>query len=396
MFSQCLAATSHSSSEPNLLPGVDVTTLTIEEDVTLKNLEGPGAMEVASRWVNDVNTKIHQGGQLIRVLEHLLPYLPAGGRERMRVSSFLRMYKSSSSVARENFTAYGDDTDSDNSSAEEARERTAHTLFADVKEGIRAGYGSFDSSSAIDEDDQSNTKSSPKGRKSRGSLSSPIEQIPLASVKSPTSIPLVDLRNTLGKRVSPIHSSPSSQPTTSPRSPSMPSRRQKRLKVGSDSGSMENIEMALPSGSRDLPKHTSVLSKSDTPQPSQLSTQSRSSSFSHLSFDCVKAERLRIAERLSQARPDLVVPRYHQKRAQQLSWITKTKARDQYLEGMRSSSLANIELALPWEESDANDSGMNLERSRVLTEMVRQQVERKQDITLPALECLDSQQQSGG
>jgi len=159
---------------------------------------------------------------------------------------------------------------------------------------------------------------------------------------------------------------------------------------------MENIEMALPSGSRDLPKHTSVLSKSDTPQSSQLSTQSRSSSFSHLSFDCIKAERLRIAERLSQARPDLVVPRYHQKRAQQLSWITKTKARDQYLEGMRSSSLANIELALPWEESDANDSGMDLERSRVLTEMVRQQAERKQDITLPALECLDSQQQSGG
>ena len=408
MFSQCLAPTSRPSSKPNLLPEIDVTTLAIdEEDVTLKNLEGPGVVEVASRWA-DVNTNIRQGGRLIRILEYLLPYLPAGGSEKARVSSFLRKHKSSSAIAGKNVVAYGDDTDSDDSAAEEARERTARKLFADVKGGTRAGYGSLDSSSTIDEDIQLTAKSSPNGRKRHGPFTPhsslihrlpPFEQIPLAPVKSPAPVPLIDLRNTLRKRTSSVHSPPSSQSTASP---SMPS---KRLKVGSNlgtEGNLENLEILLPSGSRDLVRmstHTSVLNKS-----SQLSTQSRSSS--HLSFTShnrvgasassdlwLKAERLRIAERLSQARPDLVVPTYHQKRAQQLSWITKTHARDQYLEGMRSSSLADIELALPWEEGDANDSGMDLERSRVLTEMVRHQVERKQDITLPALECLDSQQQ---
>lgn len=459
MFSQCLSSTSHPPSNTNPLPGVDVSALAIEEeDITLKNLEGPGAIEVASRWADDVNTNSRQGGKLIRILEYLLPYLPAGGRERMRVSSFLHKQRLSSTIARKDFPAYGDDTDSDDSAAEEERGRTAHRLFADGNVGMRAGFGSFDSSSTADDDSQPGAKSPPKGgethrpltppssdpRKGKSKvteetheftplpaeLTSPInllppfEQIPLGATTLPTPTPLIDLRNTLGKRTSPSHSSPSSQPSASPRSPITQSGRRKRPKVGSDlgkEGSMENLEMALPSGSRNRPRmaaHTNVLGKSETSMElttsqrrhsSHLSAQSRSSTFSHLSFSAhsrvgsstssdlsLKAERLRIAELLAQARPDLVAPTYHKKRTQKLSWITKTQARDQYLEGVRSLSRADTELTLPWEDSDANDSGMDLERSRVLTEMVRQQVERKEDITLPALECLDSQQQPPG
>lgn len=108
------------------------------------------------------------------------------------------------------------------------------------------------------------------------------------------------------------------------------------------------------------------------------------------------ARRFRIADKLCRARPDLAAPSYAAKRD---SWRLRSQVREQYREGLRSISdytAAEISIrmgphrTLPLE--DTEDVGvMDWERSRALTEKIRAQLEKGDRVSLPALECLNSQ-----
>ena len=108
-----------------------------QEDVTLKNLEGKGAIEVAERWA--------ESRKMVRTLELLSEYLT--GREREFVDLVLRRVGGTTGAPdalghnKSRIQAgggigylrrYSDgDEDTDSSDAEDARGRTAHQLFAD-------------------------------------------------------------------------------------------------------------------------------------------------------------------------------------------------------------------------------------------------------------------------
>ena len=108
-----------------------------QEDVTLRNLEGKGAIEVAERWA--------ESRKMVRTLELLSEYLT--GREREFVDLVLRRVGGTTGAPdalghnKSRIQAgggigylrrYSDgDEDTDSSDAEDARGRTAHQLFAD-------------------------------------------------------------------------------------------------------------------------------------------------------------------------------------------------------------------------------------------------------------------------
>jgi hypothetical protein len=112
-------------------------------------------------------------------------------------------------------------------------------------------------------------------------------------------------------------------------------------------------------------------------------------------------ERLHIADKLSRARPDLVVPSYAPKRTRQLSWSLRSESREQHPDDLRSTSHATmvdttVQAAIPDHSLSStdvfeDDSGMDWERSRVLADTVLAQIERGEPVSLPALTCLNSQ-----
>ena len=115
----------------------------------------------------------------------------------------------------------------------------------------------------------------------------------------------------------------------------------------------------------------------------------------------INSERHQIADKLFRARPDLVAPSYALKRTRDLSRRMKSEVREQYQDGLRSmyhTSMVNATLqnalpdhSIPSTDVMEDDSGMNWERSRELTEAVKGQLRRGEPISLPGLACLDSQ-----
>ncbi|KIM77746.1 hypothetical protein PILCRDRAFT_825184 [Piloderma croceum F 1598] len=138
MFYDCLSSPPVPSASDHLDETAGGEELEFDhEDVTLKNLEGEGAMDAAEQWA--------ESRKMIKTLEVLREYLT--GRERVLVDLVLR--RQSGTVASPSdlnpkafrtvkglgvgyLKRYGDsDEDTDNSDAEDARGRTAHHLFAD-------------------------------------------------------------------------------------------------------------------------------------------------------------------------------------------------------------------------------------------------------------------------
>lgn len=150
----------------------------------------------------------------------------------------------------------------------------------------------------------------------------------------------------------------------------------------------------------------SLTSRLPVPTNNPLSLQSRASSsvsidMASSSSASTRTERLHIANKLSRARPDLVAPCYLSKRARQLSWSMKLETREQYLQGLRSISRTDLgdmptrdttpHDNLPLEDNFDVDGGMDWDRSRLLTQIVKAQLDVGEQITLPTLACLDSQ-----
>ena len=139
MFCHCLSFPPIASSSIRLDENPEPEALEFDqEDVTLKNLEGQGAVEVTEQWA--------ESQKMLRTLEVLREYLT--GRERIFVDMVLRK-ETGTAEARaharnENgsriragggvryLRRYGNsDEDTDNSDAKDAHGRTAHQLFAD-------------------------------------------------------------------------------------------------------------------------------------------------------------------------------------------------------------------------------------------------------------------------
>lgn len=473
-----------------------------QEDVTLKNLEGSGALETAERWV--------ENRKMIRMLETLRTYLT--GRPRVFVDSVLNRYEKGNSGSATNlasvgvrvgsrnarqFQRYGaSDEDTDDSDAENERARTAHKLFADETD-LEVHSGRYSSSQSLDDEvmlplpDGQGRKSSvspDRGRpyklltpvlspvrpmmasRNEGKkrqidhnrfvlsqrpyplelnspiqLSSPSPHYPAvftepdtydqrASGSHHTPEPLVDLHNFLEKR--PLLST-SPRRSTSNNSP-QGSRKRRRLRKSSENTATKKtrdlpnspaygvstngpherplkvapiVGPSLATVNRGYPRsHVPLLSPITlTPRlpphsrdslpihfiessPASSKTASTSSSLS------IQTERLRIADKLSRARPDLVIPSYTSKRARQLSWCLKSETREQYLSGLRSishshsassSKRSSAYDSLPME--DVSDDSMDWNRSRLLKEMVTAQLKGGQQVALPLLACLDSQ-----
>lgn len=483
-----------------------------QEDVTLKNLEGPGALEAAERWA--------ESRKMVRTLETLRVYLT--GRPRAFVDSVLNkhgkgggsavsaaMDLASTGLRVGSWNAgqsrrYGaSDDDTDDSDAENERARTAHKLFADEAD-LEAHSGWYSPSQSLDEgvvvlaldgEKQKLSASPDRGHQARlltpvssparkiGSrnkrykrqvdhdyvmstgqpspleLNSPIQlsgqrhSIALstpdtsgreASGGDPFHIPepLADLNNFLANR-QPSHSSSSRQSTPSNSPQSAPKRRRLTLENlamkerssrdrpnpthdrsmpilrahgGSTDGrperSMKMIATVDPSFAPTnqssscahgtllaltprLPFHSNTFSSFHTGRSPSISAKTASTSPSI----ATQTERLRIADKLSRARPDLVAPSYVSKRARQLSRSLKSETQKQYLRGLRSISTANsANTSMRGSVShdsllleDVPDDGMDWNRSRLLTEMVKSQLDGGEQVTLPLLACLDSQ-----
>jgi DNA cross-link repair 1C protein len=127
-----------------------------QEDVTLKNLEGPGALEAAERWA--------ESRKMVRTLETLRVYLT--GRPRAFVDAVLNKNTKGDSGSVVSTAAvagvglgsrnagqsrrYGaSDEDTDDSDAENERARTAHKLF--VEADLEAHSGWFSPSQSLDD-----------------------------------------------------------------------------------------------------------------------------------------------------------------------------------------------------------------------------------------------------
>lgn len=281
MFYDCLSSPSVPSTSGHLNEITGGEEFEFDhEDVTLKNLEGEGAMDAAEQWA--------ESRKMIKTLEVLREYLT--GRERVLVDLVLR--RQSGSVASSNdlnqkafrtvkglgvgyLKRYGDsDEDTDNSDAEDAHGRIAHHLFADDS---AAGNGVYwhSSSQSIDEPTtnarllpeclahnihsglmspvlsppRTGTSARDKGKQRQVDTPSAIEHehksalqfgssyyadvvVNNASASNHLSTPFADVNNLLGKRSIPHTPSRSSTPSKSLyRTP----KRQKRAKMDMDS-----------------------------------------------------------------------------------------------------------------------------------------------------------------
>jgi DNA cross-link repair 1C protein len=124
--------------------------------------------------------------------------------------------------------------------------------------------------------------------------------------------------------------------------------------------------------------------------------------------EMMRAERLKIAEKLSRARPDLVTPSYPTKRARMMSRTVKEEAKRQYIDATSRLIEASGDVS-SFQTVDDDDGGMDWERSRELADSIREQLanERKRDcrghvgdpsersrpfsVILPPLTCVESQ-----
>jgi DNA cross-link repair 1C protein len=106
-----------------------------------------------------------------------------------------------------------------------------------------------------------------------------------------------------------------------------------------------------------------------------------------------RIERLKMAERLSRARPDLVDPSYPRKRARLLSRHVKAEASEQYAAAVARHEEAQGDFSYGCGDEDG---GIDWERSRELAKGVREGLERGVHVRslLPTLQCLESQSQS--
>jgi DNA cross-link repair 1C protein len=107
-----------------------------------------------------------------------------------------------------------------------------------------------------------------------------------------------------------------------------------------------------------------------------------------------RIERLKMAERLSRARPDLVDPSYPHKRARLLSRHVKAEASAQYAAAVARQEEAQGDFSYGC--GDEGDGGIDWERSRELAKGVREGLERGVHMRslLPTLQCLESQSPS--
>lgn len=114
----------------------------------------------------------------------------------------------------------------------------------------------------------------------------------------------------------------------------------------------------------------------------------------------VQSERLRIAERLAKARPDLVIPSYGVKRATLLAREAKHQVRASPGPGGSSKRplplLSATKTLLSFETVDDDDGGMDWNRSRELAEALRADIASGRRPMLPALTCAESQSQESG
>jgi hypothetical protein len=180
MFNNCLSSSPIPNASDHLDENTGVEELEFDhEDVTLKNLEGEGAMKAAEQWA--------ESRKMIKTLEVLREYLT--GRKRMLVDLVLRRTTKSPSDPKRRgsragvgFKRYGDsDEDTDNSDVEDARGRTAHQLFADDTGAETGAYWHTSSS-------QSNDESSTNVRLSLAPPASNIRNWPLSPTSSPVRI----------------------------------------------------------------------------------------------------------------------------------------------------------------------------------------------------------------
>ncbi|KAF9461155.1 beta-lactamase-like protein [Collybia nuda] len=110
----------------------------------------------------------------------------------------------------------------------------------------------------------------------------------------------------------------------------------------------------------------------------------------------VSSERLRIAERLAQARPDLVAPSYHMKRAALLAREAGHEAKtDPGGAGSKRDRpcLSVTQTLLSFETVDDDDGGMDWNRSRELADALRADIANGRRPMLPGLICTESQSQ---
>ena len=108
------------------------------------------------------------------------------------------------------------------------------------------------------------------------------------------------------------------------------------------------------------------------------------------------AQRLSIAERLAQARPDLVASTYESKRAALLAREAKVQEKHRIRERGRQKKEMKARLEatgtlLSIGTVDDDDGGMDWERSRVLAEAVKADIANGQRPMLPLLICAESQ-----
>jgi hypothetical protein len=299
MFYDCLSSPPVQSASGHLDKTAGGEELEFDhEDVTLKNLEGEGAMDAAKQWA--------ESRKMIKTLQVLREYL--AGRERVLVDLVLRRQSgtvaSPSDLNQKAFRTvkglgvgylkrYGDsDEDTDNSDAEDARGRTAHRLFAD---DTVAGHGVFwhSSSQSINEP-ITNARVLPDclAHNIRSGLLSPISSPPRtgisardkgkqrqvdapgaiehehkpalqfgssysadvpvnnASASNHLSTPFADVNNILGKRSIP-HTPPRS--STPSKSPYGTPKRQKRAKMDMDPGK-STVENKSPNSDHSMLK----------------------------------------------------------------------------------------------------------------------------------------------
>ncbi|KAG5653171.1 hypothetical protein H0H81_002013, partial [Sphagnurus paluster] len=135
-----------------------------------------------------------------------------------------------------------------------------------------------------------------------------------------------------------------------------------------------------------------------TPKRKGASSQLQSQPRAHLNV-----QRLSIAERLAQARPDLVVPSYSAKRNRLLARSSSKIESVAKSSGTAPSSsrLMGTPIALQaeatllsFETVDDDDGGMDWNRSRRLAEALREDVRNGKRPMLPPLLCAESQSQS--
>jgi hypothetical protein len=315
-------------------------------DVCLHNVLGDkAAQEIAERWGESANTR--------RRLEAMRPWLEGESREIVDRLLLQGIRAGPSKPSRGHRIRYGDseeDTDEDH----DEKGRVAHLLFAEhTTDGRWWHHPSSPSHTAAD----SSTKPAdltvvtpvssslrqdcrPSGKRRRnegatGLVSPPptastMKAEPMASLRSIRRLdPLVDVNNFVGGRPISVGHGPELAP---------PHKKRKAASSGSDVG--ENFASSYSkSGSQHAtPKRRASPDVPHSPRNSQNTAQPLSPATTKRR--AFRAERLKIGEKLSRARPDLVLPTYATTRARLLSQRLKPRTNDGCAGFLRSKVMA--------------------------------------------------------